>query len=212
MPRYRVAFSRDWALGRWGYLDRFFHDLGGRESEPAGLQNAWVVAYRGPARRLGRELAMALHIQEADYLRFGPIFEIEEIAGERRAGRKSPAPGPAPAASGETSAEPQPAAAESSSGSTAPPSGPSWVADAVVEDVSLGGEAAPGEGPHAPAGFGKRSEDPGLEESLSSRGTQDRWDDLFRIRKQSRPRGHRRADAIAGASRRRAPGTRPPPQ
>lgn len=208
MPRYRVAFSREWAMGRWGYLDRFFHDLGGRESEPAGLQNAWVVEYRGQARRLGRELAMALHIQEADYLRFGPIFEIEEISAERHTARKDSAARARPEASGEAAEEPRHAAAAPSPGSAAPPSGPSWVADSVVEDVFTGAEPAPEDGPHAPPGFGSRAADPAMEESLSSRRPQERWDDLFRIRRQSRPRGTRRADAIAGASRRRIPGTR----
>ncbi len=212
MPRYRIAFSRDWAMGRWGYLDRFFHDLGGRESEPAGLQNAWLVEYRGQARRLGRELAMALHIQEADYLRFGPIFDIEQIPDERRPASENPDHTPRPAAPGAATAEPQPAASAPSAGRQSPPSpsGPSWVADSVVEDVSLGALPASESGPAAPAGFGERAADPALEESLSSRRPQERWDDLFRIRKQSRPRGRSRADAIAGASRRRPLSTRPP--
>ena len=83
MARYRVEFSRDWILGRWGFTDRLFHELGGRVTEPSRLENAWLVEYRGNARTLGRYLSSALNIQVADFERYGTIFEIQELADER---------------------------------------------------------------------------------------------------------------------------------
>ena len=198
-------------MGRWGYLDRFFHDLGGRESEPSGLQNAWIVEYRGQPKRLGRELAMALSIQEADYQRFGPIFDIEEIAGERRP-RKGPGPPHRDAAGSPAAAEeggslraatPAPAAPAAQA-----PQGPSWLVDSEVEDVSLAG----GEGPGAAADAGAPASDSAGPAPAGLGETHTRWDDLFRIRSKRGPHGRARANAIAGASRRGPPGSPPPTQ
>jgi hypothetical protein len=82
MARYRVEFSRDWILGRWGFTDRLFHDLGGKVTEPSRLENAWVVDFRGNAGNLGKYLMTALNIQERDYERFGAIFEIQELSSD----------------------------------------------------------------------------------------------------------------------------------
>lgn len=84
MARYRVEFCRDWILGRWGFTDRLFFELGGKVTEPSRLENAWLVEYRGDARALGRYLSEALNIQEADYERFGAIFEIQEVPGDSK--------------------------------------------------------------------------------------------------------------------------------
>jgi hypothetical protein len=83
MARYRVEFCRDWILGRWGFTDRLFHELGGKVTEPSRLENAWLVEYRGNARALGQYLSEALNIQEADFRRYGTIFEIQEVSGRR---------------------------------------------------------------------------------------------------------------------------------
>ncbi len=82
MARYRVEFCRDWILGRWGFTDRLFFELGGKVTEPSRLENAWLVDYRGNAQALGRYLSEALNIQEADFERFGTIFEIQELPGD----------------------------------------------------------------------------------------------------------------------------------
>lgn len=85
MARYRVEFCRDWILGRWGFTDRLFHELGGKVTEPSRLENAWLVEYRGNARALGQFLSEALNIQAADFQRYGIIFEIQEVPGGRPA-------------------------------------------------------------------------------------------------------------------------------
>jgi hypothetical protein len=209
MPRYRIAFAREWALGRWGYLDRFFHDLGGRESEPSGLENAWLVDYRGNARRLGRELAMALNLASGDFRKYGPIFEIEELAApfppETREDEL-------PAGTGDAARPPREPAAVSPEVTVerahAPPpespSGPTWTHAADVEDATLEGDvaAAPREPPGAAQKAGAPAKDRG--EGAAPR-SQTRVDDLFRIRKRSRPRGRHRADIISGATRRKPP-------
>lgn len=82
MARYRVEFSRDWILGRWGFTDRLFHDLGGKVTEPSRLENAWLVDYRGNASALGKLLSKELNIQERDYERYGAIFEIQQLSGD----------------------------------------------------------------------------------------------------------------------------------
>jgi hypothetical protein len=84
MARYRVEFCREWILGRWGFTDRLFHDLGGKVTEPSRLENAWLVDYRGNARNLGKLLSEALNIQEKDYEQFGAIFEIQELSSDPR--------------------------------------------------------------------------------------------------------------------------------
>lgn len=213
MPRYRITFSRDWTLGRWGYLDRFFHDLGGHQSEPSGLHNAWIVEYRGQARRLGRELAKALNIQETDYQKFGPIFEIEEVAGPRRP-KREPAEPAHPDASASVGAEEQASAAAASAADAAKAlaesqQGPSWLANTEVEDVLLDDSAEAGSDTDLSAGLGARGAGAETAESGSAQGAQARWDDLFRIRTRRNRSGRRRAEAIAGASRRRPPTGRP---
>lgn len=77
MTLYRVEFSRDWITGRWGFTDRLFtEELRGRETDPARLENAWLVEYAGTASDLGDFLSERLNIQRVDLRRFGTIFEI----------------------------------------------------------------------------------------------------------------------------------------
>jgi len=76
MPKYRVSFINDWITGRWGFTDRVFHDLKGREADPTHSENAWVVNFTGSAEALGRILTKHLNIQAMDFERFGSIFEI----------------------------------------------------------------------------------------------------------------------------------------
>ncbi len=76
MTLYRVEFAKDWITGRWGFTDRVFSDMKGRETEPSRLENAWLVNYAGTASDLGDVLSERLNIQRADYKRFGTIFEI----------------------------------------------------------------------------------------------------------------------------------------
>jgi hypothetical protein len=231
MARYRIAFAREWVLGRWGYLDRFFHELGGRQTDPSGLQNAWVVEYRGNPRRLGRELAMALNIQTADYRQFGPIFEIEEIPG--------PPPAP-PQAQPQASAQTPPEAAERATSSSfgagsaaeahghaaaqaaaaqsaaaAMRSRPSWVEDGDVEDVEL--EPVPdaypeSDGPAINAEDGAAAADEGEPAMDPAEKAQARVDDLFRIRSRSGPIGRNRSEAISSATRRKPAPLRPTPE
>ena len=77
MARYRVSFSREWIRGRWGFIDRFFHDLGGRVTEPSRTENAWFVEFKGNPRSLGRYLSDKLELRQEDLHQFGAIFEIE---------------------------------------------------------------------------------------------------------------------------------------
>lgn len=91
MARFRVQFSRDWIRGRWGFIDRMFHDLGGKETEPSRTDNAWLVEFRGNPQDLGRYLSERLELKWKDVSQFGSIFNISEIpspngsAAERRA-------------------------------------------------------------------------------------------------------------------------------
>ncbi len=98
MYLYRVEFSRDWITGRWGYVDRIFFELKGRETEPSRLENAWLVGYPGAADRLGRRLSNLLNIQARDFARFGTIFEITRLSkeeAEQLTQRKNPRANPA---------------------------------------------------------------------------------------------------------------------
>ncbi|MEE8394430.1 MAG: hypothetical protein V3S29_00130 [bacterium] len=79
MARYRVEFSRDWIRGRWGFIDRFFYRLGGRESEPSRTENAWLVDFKGTAPALGRLIAEQLELKKTDLRQFGSIFEITMV-------------------------------------------------------------------------------------------------------------------------------------
>jgi len=209
MPRYRISFAREWTLGRWGFLDRFFHDLGGRESEPSKLANAWIVDYRGSARRLGRELAAALNIQASDVQQFGPIFDIEEVPGSvPRPQPREEAPVAEGAAAAEPSAPAEPAAAEKPA-TEPPPAGPTWIHAADVEDIvaePLGGPDAgrPPSGEGMPES-GEETGNAGFEPEEPTKAARERRDDLFRIRKASGPLGRHRAEAISGAARRRPP-------
>ncbi|MCZ6557283.1 MAG: hypothetical protein O7E56_05450 [SAR324 cluster bacterium] len=78
MARYRVQFSRDWIRGRWGFIDRMFHDLGGKETEPSRTDNAWLVEFRGSPQDLGRYLSERLELKWKDVSQFGSIFNISE--------------------------------------------------------------------------------------------------------------------------------------
>jgi hypothetical protein len=79
MARYRVEFARDWILGRWGFTDRVFYELGGVVTEPSRLENAWLVDYRGKPRALGQIIVAKLGIHAGDRARYGTIFEITEL-------------------------------------------------------------------------------------------------------------------------------------
>ena len=79
MTLYRVEFSRDWITGRWGFTDKVFHDLKGRETDPSRLENAWLVNFTGPAQNLGQVLSERLNIQVEDFQRLGAIFEITPL-------------------------------------------------------------------------------------------------------------------------------------
>lgn len=76
MTLYRVEFSKDWITGRWGFTDRVFTDMKGKETEPSRLENAWLVQFPGTASDLGDLLSERLNIQRVDLRRFGTIFEI----------------------------------------------------------------------------------------------------------------------------------------
>ncbi len=86
MVRYRVSFDREWVMGRWGFIDRMFFTLGGREAEPKGTSNAWLVSFNGKPRDLGRILQDRLNLETTDQSQFGTIFEITEMQdrGEKR--------------------------------------------------------------------------------------------------------------------------------
>jgi hypothetical protein len=76
MTLYRVEFAQEWITGRWGFTDRVFTGMKGRETEPSRLENAWLVNFDGTASQLGDLLSDRLNIQRADLRRFGTIFEI----------------------------------------------------------------------------------------------------------------------------------------
>jgi hypothetical protein len=102
MTLYRVEFSKDWLMGRWGYTDRVFTELKGKETEPSRLENAWLVNFNGTASDLGDLLSDRLNIQRTDLQRFGTIFEITILsaphgpeprrAASRRRALEPPAP------------------------------------------------------------------------------------------------------------------------
>ena len=96
MARYRIEFSRDWIRGRWGFIDRMFYKLGGKETEPSRLENAWLVEFNGNPRALGTYLAERLEIQEKDFAQFGTIFEISEVAAPIAQSPPAPSGGAAP--------------------------------------------------------------------------------------------------------------------
>jgi hypothetical protein len=76
MTLYRVEFAKEWITGRWGFTDRVFTELKGRETEPSRLENAWLVNFRGTASDLGDLLTERLNIQRADLRQLGTIFQI----------------------------------------------------------------------------------------------------------------------------------------
>ena len=80
MAQYRVEFCKDWLQGRWGFTDRVFNLMGGRETEPTRLENAWLVNFKGSPAALGALLTRELNIQKVDFTRFGAIFEIQPLA------------------------------------------------------------------------------------------------------------------------------------
>lgn len=79
MATYRVEFIRDWITGRWGFTDRVFSALKGKETEPSRLENAWIVRFTGKPDALGKMLSQKLNIQPGDFKRYGPIFEITQL-------------------------------------------------------------------------------------------------------------------------------------
>ncbi len=93
MARYRIEFSRDWLRGRWGYIDRIFCQLGGKETEPSRTEDAWLVEYKGKPRELGNYLTGRLELKQKDFRQFGAIFEISEVPSPKKAPRRRrPAP------------------------------------------------------------------------------------------------------------------------
>jgi hypothetical protein len=84
MARYRIEFSRDWIRGRWGYIDRIFSRLGGKETEPSRTENAWFVEFKGKPRELGKYLSERLNLKHRDFHQFGTIFEITEVSSPDR--------------------------------------------------------------------------------------------------------------------------------
>lgn len=96
MARYRVEFSREWVLGRWGFIDHLFHRLGGKETEPSRLENAWLVEYKGKPSQLGKLLSDLLEIKRSHFADFGAIFEIREVPAPAGKSRKGPADGRSP--------------------------------------------------------------------------------------------------------------------
>ena len=76
MPFYRVEFIKDWITGRWGFTDRVFHDLKGKETPAHHLDSAWLVNYTGTPDKLGELLSRMLNIQSHDFRDMGTIFEI----------------------------------------------------------------------------------------------------------------------------------------
>ena len=83
MAFYRVEFSEDWIKGRWGFTDRVFTQLKGRETEPSRLENAWLVNFNGSPAALGVLLSDQLNIQAKDFRRFGNIFQIMVLEADR---------------------------------------------------------------------------------------------------------------------------------
>ena len=90
MARYRIEFSRDWIRGRWGFIDRMFHKLGGKETEPSRLENAWLVEYKGIPHDLGNYISDLLEINPSDLQQFGTIFEITVISESKKPRGKRP--------------------------------------------------------------------------------------------------------------------------
>ena len=88
MARYRVEFSRDWIMGRWGFIDRMFYDMGGRPADRARLENAWLVDFKQGPGELGKMLAGRLDLKQADYSQFGVIFDIRELGRPEAATRR----------------------------------------------------------------------------------------------------------------------------
>lgn len=96
MARYRIEFSRDWIRGRWGFIDRMFNKLGGKETEPSRIENAWLVEFKGRPSELGKYLTETLELKARDLKQFGAIFEITRVSPPesppppRRGGRRRP--------------------------------------------------------------------------------------------------------------------------
>ena len=80
MTVYQVEFSDDWIRGRWGFTDRVFNDLKGREADAILGRNTWVVNFQGTPSDLGGLLTEMLNIQTNDFQRFGTIFQITPLS------------------------------------------------------------------------------------------------------------------------------------
>ena len=80
MALYRVKFSKEWVMGRWGFIDRMFYEMGGRPTDSARLENTWLVDFQSGPRELGKLLSERLYVKPVDYSRFGVIFDIQELA------------------------------------------------------------------------------------------------------------------------------------
>ncbi|MEE8435839.1 MAG: hypothetical protein V3S64_13730 [bacterium] len=96
MTFYRVDFSSDWIKGRWGFTDRVFDQLKGREVDSAGLENAWLLDFKGGPGELGDLLTDLLTIKPRDFHRFGTIFEIAVMEADQDKMPERPRARPAP--------------------------------------------------------------------------------------------------------------------
>lgn len=67
-------------MGRWGFIDHMFHEMGGRPADRARMENAWLVNYKKGPGALGKMLAERLELKPADYSQFGVIFDIRELS------------------------------------------------------------------------------------------------------------------------------------
>ena len=66
-------------MGRWGFIDHMFQDMGGRPADRARLKNAWLVDYKKGPGALGKMLADRLDLKPADYNQFGVIFDVRAL-------------------------------------------------------------------------------------------------------------------------------------
>ena len=81
-------------MGRWGFIDHMFYEMGGRPADRARMENAWLVEYKKDPGTLGKMLADRLELKPADYSQFGVIFDIRELGRRDNTAteRRRPAP------------------------------------------------------------------------------------------------------------------------
>lgn len=81
-------------MGRWGFIDHMFYELGGQPADRGRLEYAWLVDYPKGADRLGELLSKRLDLKDKDLSQFGTIFDIRELGAQPQAstGQRSPIP------------------------------------------------------------------------------------------------------------------------